>query len=292
MINKKRYFIIGAVVSLSFIFTYMIYAIIQNLSTDTTLGELCHISFPPGFLVVLAGSLVERKNRCRKRIETKHSLPTVEQIAASIVHDLKNPLIVILGFTKRIRERKGNVENAAQAIIEAAEDMQKIVNEVLDFSKPIRLNMLEEDIRNVIQRSVVTCETQAKERGVKISLHMPAQAVKSIIDRSKIQRALINLISNAIEASSIDNPVEISLTRNEQFITITITDYGSGMDKKTLNNIFTPFYTKKRRGTGFGIPLSEKIIEGHNGRIIIDSTAGQGTKIAIILPLLTHHPSK
>lgn len=101
-----------------------------------------HLLFTALF-ALLAGLFVERVKRQQKELERNRYLANLGNVAATIVHDLKNPLITILGFARRIREGKGNIDAAAEAITESAQNMQKIVNNVLDFSKPVQLELKE-----------------------------------------------------------------------------------------------------------------------------------------------------
>lgn len=104
------------------------------------IDRLLHLIFS-GIFTVIAGFLVDRERRLQKQMEKDRYLAGIGQVAATIVHDLKNPLIVIMGFSKRIMEKKGNIGSAAQTIMESAQNMQRIVHDVLDFSKPIQLKL-------------------------------------------------------------------------------------------------------------------------------------------------------
>jgi len=97
---------------------------------------------------------------------------------------------------------------------------------------------------------------------------------------------LINLISNAVDASVKGQSIVISSENEKNSVVIKIRDYGSGMDKETIRNVFIPFYTKKSSGTGLGMPITKKIIEGHKGKIKIESDPGAGTEVRIEIPVM------
>jgi signal transduction histidine kinase len=99
-----------------------------------------------------------------------------------------------------------------------------------------------------------------------------------------MERALVNLVNNSIEASGKGQSVMVSVIQGRNNLIIRIADKGLGMDKETLENIFTPFYTKKKEGTGLGMPIAKKVIESHKGKIHIDSKLGVGTEVRIELP--------
>lgn len=237
-----------------------------------------------GVFAFLAGFFIDRDRRRRKQLQRDHYLANIGQVATTIVHDLKNPLITILGFARRIQEGKGKTDTAVQEIIGSAENMQKIVHDVLDFAKPLRLQLKEDDITNVINRACEFCKAKAEVQGVMISRNLPAEPVKVAIDSFYLERAIANLISNAIEASHEGQNTIVDVIPEKYYLSIRIKDEGPGMDKETLENIFIPFYSKKSGGTGLGMPIAKKIIEEHKGEIHLNSKPGQGTEITLRLP--------
>lgn len=245
--------------------------------------RLLHLSLQ-GVFAFFAGFFIDRDRRHREQLEKERYLAGIGQVSTTIVHDLKNPLITILGFTKRIREGKGDIDSSTQVITESAQQMQKIVNDVLDFAKPIQLKIKEEDIRNVINRAYESCKTKADGQKVNIVVNLPADPVNIPMDSFYLERSIVNIINNAIEASHEGQDITIVTVPEKNYFIITIKDKGSGMDKETLNNIFTPFYTKKSGGSGLGMPISKKIIAEHKGKIYIDSQPEIGTEVTIRLP--------
>jgi signal transduction histidine kinase len=208
-------------------------------------------------------------------------------VATTIVHDLKNPLISILGFARRIREGKGSTDKAAEAIWDSAQTMQRIVESTLDFARPIRLDLKQSDLKEIFNKVLDSCKIKAEESGVNLSVRVPVAPMKLVIDAHHMERALLNLVSNCIEASSSGQQVLLSAETEGADLVIRIKDNGVGMDKETLKNVFVPFYTKKKKGTGLGMPIAKKIVESHSGKLMILSRTGQGTEFVIHLP----HPS-
>jgi len=232
----------------------------------------------PGLAALIAGFLIDRERKHREQMERDRHLAAIGKVSAAIVHDLKNPLISILGFAKRIHAGKGNIDMASQAIIGSAQNMQRIVHDVLDFSKPVQLQLKEENIKDVISRTSDACRIKAEKKGAVLISDLPPEPINILIDAFLLERALTNLINNAIEATSTGQKVIISAASGKKHIVIKVKDYGSGMDKETLDNIFIPFYTKKRTGTGLGMPIAKKIIDAHNGRLIINSKPSEGPR--------------
>ena len=259
--------------------------VVTNLQV-TSLGwmdRIQHLLFS-GVFTFLSGYLVDREKKYRKQLEKAQYLAGIGVVATNIVHDLKNPLITIMGFAKRIKESKGNINNAIQVIMDSAESMQRIVDDVLDFAKPPRLALKEENVQITLSRAFQTCMTKAEEKKIKLMPQLPANPVNVTIDAFQLERALVNIICNADDASGRGQDINILLSQGQDDIAIRIQDHGTGMDRETIENVFTPFYSKKNNGTGLGMPIAKKIIEGHEGTVTIESHPGRGTEVLIRLP--------
>ena len=113
----------------------------------------------------------------------------------------RDSLIAILAFAKRIQDGKGSTEKAAQTIWDSAQSMQKIVENTLDFARPLQIELKEEDLTVIIQKVFDSCRIKAEESGINLSLKVPAVPMKVAIDRHHMERALVNLVANSIEAS-------------------------------------------------------------------------------------------
>jgi len=275
----------GAVMTFSVIALLYLPYIVISWTGDAALeaNKILHLVLQ-GLFAVFAGFFVDRDRRHALREEKDRYLAGLGQAAAAIVHDLKNPLITILGFTKRLEEGKGDSRTSLQAIREAVLTMQNIVHDVLDFSKPVDLKPAEEDVRDAVRRACDSCGAKAQESGVQLRTELTPGPLRAEVDLAHLERALVNIINNAIDASVRDQKVTVRLTAEGGQLVISIRDNGAGMDRETLENIYIPFYTRKRSGTGLGMPIARKIVEGHGGRINITSGPGQGTEITIEIP--------
>lgn len=248
------------------------------------IDRVLHLMFS-GLFVVVASLLVERERNKHVKAEQERYFAGIGQAATVIVHDLKNPLISILGFARRIQEAKGDSTLAARTITESALTMQRIVSDVLEFARPMRLDFTKNDVIQSIWRACESCRIKAEENDVDLSMDLPTKSLTCSIDNFQLERALVNLIDNSIDASFRGSKVIVNAADSKNKLTISIKDSGSGMDKETLDNLFTLTYTTKAEGTGFGVPISKKIIEAHGGSILIKSEKDVGTEVIIKLPV-------
>jgi signal transduction histidine kinase len=243
-----------------------------------------HIIFPAIF-ALLVGFLVDLRNAHRRQLEQNRYLSGLGQAAAVIVHDLKNPLLNLKAAIRRLETGTTTCEQVVTAMGEALGKMERVMDGALDFSKPLQLNRREEDAGVLIKELLETSTAKAEQEGVGLSISVPGQSLIVTVDPAYLERALVNLVNNAIEASQRGQNVSIRLLKRNETAIIKIRDHGKGMDKETLKNLFIPFYSKKGSGTGLGMAVARKIVEEHQGRITVNSRPASGTKIAIHLPL-------
>jgi signal transduction histidine kinase len=247
------------------------------------IDRVLHLIFS-GLFALLAGYLIDRDRKMQQQAEQDRSLRGVGQAATAIVHDLRNPLVTIQGFAQRIREKKGDPVQAAQTICESAENMQRIVYDVLDFARPMQLARQEEEVGHLLRQSVDFCATKAKAAGVELTAELPDRPLPIVVDRIQVERALVNLINNAVEASARGQRVVVSVVPRADSLRIVIRDQGAGMDSETVKTIFTPFYTRKSGGTGLGMSIAKRIVDSHAGRLTVRSRPGRGTTVTVELP--------
>lgn len=239
--------------------------------------------FLGALLAFLAGFLVDREKRQRQELKKQSSLAGLGQAVAAVVHDLKNPVMTIQVFARRAREGKGDLDTAMKAINDTAENMERAVHGILDFAKPIQCHPTDQDVGNLVNNVLELCRPKAEDEGVILKKEF-SEPVSVPLDALCMERALTNLVTNAIEASSKNQEVVVSVLNGSEAVVIVVTDHGQGMDEETLAHIFTPFYSKKSTGTGLGMAIAKKIIEEHEGEIAITSERGVGTEMTVTLP--------
>lgn len=248
------------------------------------LNRILHLLFTGGF-AVMAGYLIERDRKIQKKLERDRYLTGLGQAAATIVHDLKNPLITIQGFARRLKAGKGDPGEGLQTIIDSASKMEEIISDVLNFAKPVQLHTKEENVRTIVEQALAWCRNKADAAKVTLTSDLPAEPILVSVDALNLQRALTNVISNAVEASPPGREVRLTLKKDQENLLISVQDQGIGMDQETLENLFIPFFSQKAQGTGLGMAVVKKVVEAHQGTIVIKSAPNRGTEMTITLPL-------
>jgi two-component system, NtrC family, sensor kinase len=219
-------------------------------------------------------------------------LKTVGQLAAGFAHEVGTPLNVISGRAEMIlsdpNRSPEQIAKHATAVKTESERISKIIQKLLHFSRRSPSQKSTNDLREVIQHSVDLIQPLADKQRIKLIATVPAVAAEASFDFNQLQQVIMNLIDNAVDASSADQTVTICL--HPQPIDgqwkIEVIDHGSGIEQNQLDVIFEPFFTTKEvgSGTGLGLSIVHGIIEEHGGSIDCQSNPEKGTTMTVRMP--------
>ena len=212
----------------------------------------------------------------------------VGHLAASISHEVRNPLTVSRGFIQLLSEdisaqsRKEYAEIALMELDRATE----VINDYLTFAKPTLEKEEKVNIHEEIQHAVNVITPLATMNGVQLSLSLLEQEqyfTKG--ERKKFQQCLINILKNGIESMEDGGNLRIEQGVTDNMIIIKIRDEGKGMTQEQINRLGEPYFTTKEKGTGLGMMVSYSIIKGMKGTIKVSSEYGKGTCFTLKLPI-------
>ena len=226
--------------------------------------------------------LVEERTRKLRQAER---MATIGELAAMVAHDLRNPLTGIAGATYYLKTRADSKlsekEKDMLATTERAIDYSnKIINDLLDYSMEMKLDRSETDPKSLLEEALSRIEAPA---GIAVvNETKPEPRLK--VDKGKMQRAFINIIKNAFDAMPNGGVLTIRSDKTENHVCFSFIDTGTGMSEETLQKLWTPLFTTKAKGMGFGLPICERIVEAHGGKISVESNVGKGTTLAITIP--------
>lgn len=226
-------------------------------------------------------------------------LSSLGMLTAGLAHEIRNPLVAIRTFTQLLPERYLDQEfrNSFQAL--ALKEIDRIcglVNDLLSFARPTAPNTSAQDVNEIVENIARILETEAKEQDVKILLHLADGLPKIFIDKEQIKQVCMNLILNAIQSIEGGGLVEASThpfgeNGSRGFVQIEVRDTGIGIPEKDLENIFNPFFTTRKDGSGLGLSISHQIVKEHGGYIVVESQVGRGTSFFVRLPV-SYSPPK
>ncbi|MBI5051047.1 MAG: PAS domain S-box protein [Nitrospirae bacterium] len=218
----------------------------------------------------------------QSQVEIKKRLTQLGEMSAGIAHELRNPMSVIAGYAKLLgRKVESTSIPTVDAILREIEGMERIISELLAFTKPTDINRTPVNLKILIEGTAMS----AVSGGSLINISIDAdESVIINADEFLLRQALTNLFVNAVEAMPDGGTIEIKLKALHNSVEIKISDTGRGIPEDIRQKIFLPFYTTKEKGTGLGLALVQKIIVSHGGNIDVESAEGRGTAFRITLP--------
>jgi PAS domain S-box-containing protein len=215
-------------------------------------------------------------------------------ITASMAHEFNNPLGIVMGFTQQLlSEFEPNTPNhqALKIIDEETKRCQRIIQELLQYSRPKNADLCPTDVKQAIDKTMNMVANRLYKQKIETRAMIADDLPLIPADPQQLEQVLINLFLNAIDAMPKGGNLEVEATlkatqENTPSLVITVIDSGSGIDPEDLAKIFQPFFSaKKGKGIGLGLSISERIIKNHGGTIAVESIPGKGTTFRIHLPL-------
>lgn len=260
----------------------------QSLTINTNVPDILIIGIIDTIAIVIAAKLNEglvERIKMKEEIQRAEKLNTLGELAASIAHEVRNPLTVVKGFLQLMQQdEKGKNYDYLSLVLSELGRAESIISDYLNFAKP-QFEKLEKFLLvDVLSEVKMLLEPLAVKQGVQMVSNYDLSDFHLMTDRNQLKQALVNLIKNAIEATPEGGIVAIDYKLKDRHAYISITDTGKGMDHEQLSRIGTLFYTTKDKGTGLGTSVSLRIIETMKGKVSFKSKPGFGTEVTMVLP--------
>jgi len=231
--------------------------------------------------------------KAEERLVLAERLSSLGELTAGVAHELRNPLAGIK-INTQILSRKKDLPDMEKKLLsstqEGIEKIQKIVDDMLHFAKPKAFHFKEEEINEVVDKSLAILQTKLKKGNISSVFEGARGLPKLRIDIHQIQQVLINLMLNAIQAMADGGTLSIrTFSEDGEGVGIEVRDTGIGIPGAHMKKIFDPFFTTKSEGTGLGLSISLKILENHGATIDVVSEAGEGSTFTIHFPEVKNH---
>lgn len=241
------------------------------------------------FIALILGFQVRKSEKEREALVKAESLSAIGRTVVEVAHDMKAPLVAIGGFARQVSgkldDHDPNKKKLAIVVNETGR-LETMVRDMLDYGKPIALQSAESALNDVVSEVVEMAEPLASEREVDVKVDLSPSLPIVALDVHRFKQVLLNLLTNAIQASSEGDPVRVStrITDDRQ-IQLDVRDAGCGIETKDREMVFQPFFSTKRRGTGLGLPIVKKIVEAHGGTIRFFPNKKKGVTFRVELPM-------
>ncbi len=237
-------------------------------------------------------NVTRRLRRMEDAVIRTSALQAMGEMVATICHEIRNPLGIIKGTAERLRS-KYDVKNDELFgfIPEEVSRLNDILTGYLEFASSEPKKMEKTDIVHLVSRTVEQLRGSFSRRDIRIYLDSREEVPEVEVNPGGIRQVIINLLMNAKDAIQRDGEVHIRLWKEQDFVVLSTEDTGRGIRRKDIAQLFNPFFSTKSKGTGLGLYVIKKIVEEHQGAVIVESKPGEGTKFEIKLPVVSGNRS-
>jgi PAS domain S-box-containing protein len=242
------------------------------------------------------GTLILLDDRSRKGgddEEQAERLISLGELSACVAHEIRNPLTGIrttVQFVGRKLDPGDPRQEDLEAVIAELDRIEKIIDDLLQFSRPQVGNRTPVSLNGLLERTLETLAPQCEAAGIQVQRNLRPRLPESLMDPDMIQRVLFNLVTNALEAMPDGGTLKVTTTvrpfrSGTPNLEVFISDTGRGIGPDIMDKIFQPFFTTRAAGTGLGLPISLQIVRSHGGRISARNRARGGAIFRVSLPL-------
>lgn len=226
----------------------------------------------------------------QRRLIEREKLASLGEVAAGVAHEIRNPLGGIKMATTLLSRRAfddGRIpQEMARSILAGIVEIEAIITDLLDFARTTRLDCQEYSLARIVAPVVEASIADGEQRGVLVQLHEIEPDLLVTVDGQRLRQVLTNVLRNAVEASERRPAarVDVRAFGRADAAVIEVTDNGVGMTPEQRDKVFMPFYTTKPAGTGLGMAIVKKLMDLHAGEIEIETSAGFGTTVRLVIP--------
>jgi PAS domain S-box-containing protein len=237
--------------------------------------------------------LRQQAQQLEQQLIASGRLVSLGEITASMAHEFNNPLGIIMGFTQDLlSETDPSSPNyrALKIIDDESKRCEKIIKDLLQFARPGSTDLSLMDVGDVIKKTIDLVDNHLYKQNIEAAAQIEENLPRIYADPQQLEQVLVNLYLNAIEAmpdgGRLSVAVKTKSINGTPMLAITVADTGFGIEAEDMPKIFHPFFSvKKKRGLGLGLPVCDRIIRNHGGKIEVDSLPGRGTSFEIYLPI-------
>jgi signal transduction histidine kinase len=212
-------------------------------------------------------------------------MAVIGELAGMVGHDLRNPLTSIGGAAYYLKRHLAGTPRRTMEMLDLIENnislSNKIINDLLDYSREVKLDLTDNDPKTIV-RLALSCIQIPKDIQL---ITMLEDHPRFRADSEKLRRVFLNMVKNAIDAMPGGGKLTLACTADGDQVIFRISDTGVGMSEETIRKVWTPLFTTKAKGMGFGLPICKRFVEAHEGSITVKSALNKGTTFIVALPI-------
>lgn len=228
------------------------------------------------------------KKKLEEQVQHAERLAAAGEIAASLAHEIRNPLMAIKGFAQLLRETQepAETEEYSGIIIKETDRMNGLIEQLLCLARPASSVEVPVDVTSVLDNTLLLIDSRARRNHIEIKRCFERQMPMVIADFENLKQVFLNIMINALQAMESGGVMTTTTEYRpeEKNVVISIADTGIGIQPESILNLFDPFFTTKENGTGLGLSVAQRFVRNWGGDITVDSTVGAGSVFTICLP--------
>jgi signal transduction histidine kinase len=239
---------------------------------------------------------LESVRELESELELSRRLAAIGRLTSGVGHEVKNPINAIVVHLELLRNKLSGPDARAMRHLEIIESeiqrLDRVVQTLVDFSRPVELQLKEQDLRRVVSGVLMLASAELETHNVRVSSHMPERPLTTKVDADLIKQAILNVVLNGAQAMSQGGDLHVTLREDGRMAAIEISDSGSGIPDDIRAKIFDLYFTTRKDGSGIGLAMTYRIIQLHNGSIDVQSEQNIGSTFTLKLPLLASAEGK
>jgi signal transduction histidine kinase len=233
---------------------------------------------------------LESVREIESELEVSRRMASIGRLTAGVGHEVKNPINAIVVHLELLRNKVqagGDAMRHLDVIQNEIRRLDRVVQTLVDFSRPVELQLRDQDLRAVVSRVLLLASAELQTRGIAVESQAPAWPVVSRVDADLIEQALLNIVLNGAQAMACGGALEVRLSEDTRWASILVRDHGEGILDEIRPRIFDLYFTTKKEGSGIGLAMTWRIVQMHHGQIDVESKPGSGTTFVLRLPLVS-----
>ena len=234
---------------------------------------------------------LESVEQIESELELSRRMAAIGRLTAGVGHEVKNPINAIVVHLELLKNKLGGDHPSASRHLDVIDAeihrLDRVVQTLVDFSRPVELRLHEQDLRTVIGDVLALAQEELSTRNVTLVSHLPSNPLVANVDADLLKQAALNVIQNGAQAMPNGGTLRVVLEDDRKMAVLRISDEGHGIPEEIREKIFDLYFTTKSGGSGIGLAMTYRILQLHHGSVEVESKEGRGTEFSLRIPLAT-----
>ena len=232
---------------------------------------------------------LESVQAIESELELSRRMAAIGRLTSGVGHEVKNPINAIVVHLELLKNKLGDSYPPASRHLEVIDveirRLDRVVQTLVDFSRPVELQLKEQDLRSIVGDVLVLARDELSTRNVTLEGSLPSNALVANVDADLLKQAVINVIQNGAQAMPNGGRLRVVLQEQKKVAILSIADEGCGIPDEIRDKIFDLYFTTKSEGSGIGLAMTYRILQLHHGSVEVESNVGRGTEFVFRIPL-------